>query len=599
MADKPGPAGPEALRFVAHLLQGRWFTVFASFLVMFGAGATYLFGIYSKQIKSTLGYDQTTLNLLGFFKDLGANVGVLSGLIAEVTPTWFVLLTGSAMNFAGYFLIWLAVTGKIARPAVWQMCIYICIGANSQNFANTGALVTCVKNFPEGRGVMLGLLKGFVGLSGAVMTQMYLAIYGNDSKSLILLIAWLPAAISVLFVYTIRTMEGVPRQRDEQRVFYKFLYLSIALALFLMVMTILQKQFAFPKAAYAASATVVCALLFVPLLIIIGEELALWRKQNLKNGSPPNPGLAVKIQSLEASESKSVELVAPAHVPWHSSIFKPPARGEDYTILQALLSVDMLILFLATLCGLGSSLTAVDNLGQIGESLGYEARITSTFVSLVSIWNYFGRVFSGFVSESLLVRYKFPRPLMMTLVLLLSCVGHILIAFPSSGSLYVASVIIGFSFGAQLPLLFAIISELFGLKYYSTLFNCGQLASPLGSYILNVKVTGMLYDREALKELARKGLSRDSVKELTCIGRHCYRLSFIILALVTLFGALVSLILVVRTREFYRGDIYEKFRDGVEESPESPEGKLDASPVKKDVRIAGDKSSSTRTNAAA
>ncbi|XP_030468951.1 protein NUCLEAR FUSION DEFECTIVE 4 [Syzygium oleosum] len=595
MADPPGLTRSEALRFAAHVLRGRWFTVFATFLVMFGAGATYLFGIYSKQIKSTLGYDQTTLNLLGFFKDLGANVGVLSGLIAEVTPTWFVLLVGSAMNFAGYFLIWLAVTGRIPRPRVWQMCLYICVGANSQNFANTGALVTCVKNFPEGRGVMLGLLKGFVGLSGAVMTQMYLAIYGNDSKSLILLIAWLPAAISVLFVYTIRTMEGVPRQRDEQRVFYKFLYLSIVLALFVMVMTILQKQFVFPRAAYAASATVVCALLFVPLLIIIGEELALWKKQNLKNHGLPNPALRVKIERSEPPLSKLVEPAA-AHVPWYSDIFKPPPRGEDYTILQALLSIDMLILFLATLCGLGSSLTAVDNLGQIGESLGYQARITSSFVSLVSIWNYFGRVFSGFISESLLVRYKVPRPLMMTFVLLLSCVGHLLIAFPSPGSLYIASIIIGFSFGAQLPLLFAIISELFGLKYYSTLFNCGQLASPLGSYILNVKVTGMLYDREALKELSRKGMSRDSVKELTCMGRHCYRLSFIILTLVTLFGALVSLILVARTREFYRGDIYEKFRDTVEDSSER---ELDASPVKKDVDMAGEKSSSERTNATA
>ncbi|KAK4786428.1 hypothetical protein SAY86_003117 [Trapa natans] len=554
--------GFEHFRFIIYLVGGRWFTVFASFLVMFGAGATYLFGIYSKQIKATLGYDQTTLNLIGFFKDLGANVGVMSGLIAEVVPTWAVLLIGSAMNFAGYFMIWAAVTGKIPKPRVWHMCAYICIGANSQNFANTGALVTCVKNFPEGRGVMLGLLKGFVGLSGAVMTQMYLAIYGNDSKSLILLIAWLPAAISVVFVYTIRTLEP-GRNPNERRIFYRFLYVSIVLALFLMVVTILQKQFVFPKWAYSLCITAVCVLLFVPLMIIVKEELVLWKaKTQLPNVSLPAPRhsnsttVKVAVEGTNSDQKKST--------PWYADIFRPPARGEDYTILQALLSIDMLVLFMATFCGLGSSLTAVDNLGQIGESLGYKARVTSTFLSLVSIWNYFGRVFSGFVSEGLLERYKVPRPLMMTFVLLLSCVGHLLIVFPTPGSLYIASIIIGFSFGAQLPLLFAIISELFGLKYYSTLFNCGQLASPLGSYILNVRVTGKLYDREALKELRRKGLDRSAVKELTCMGSNCYRLSFIILTLVTLFGALVSLVLVARTREFYKGDIYKKFRDEVE-----------------------------------
>lgn len=547
--------GNEMLCFAAHVIRGRWFSLFASFLIMCGAGATYLFGVYSKEIKSSLGYDQTTLNLLGFFKDLGANVGVLSGLIDEVSPTWFVLLIGAAMNFGGYFMIWLAVTGKISKPKVWQMCLYICIGANSQNFANTGALVTSVKNFPESRGVLLGLLKGFTGLSGAMMTQMYLAVYGNDSKSLILLIAWLPAALSVVFVYVIREIKVV-RQPNELTMFYRFLYVSIGLALFLMAVTIAEKLVAFPPWAYAGSASMVCVLLFVPLLIAIREELVLWEHNKLQPIVHPT----ILIQTPIVLEPQpSPDLEKPKLSCYANTFFNKPIRGDDYTILQALLSTDMLILFIATFCGLGSSLTAVDNLGQIGESLGYPNKTIKSFVSLLSIWNYFGRIFAGFVSEILLVKYKFPRTLMMSLVLALSCLGLLLIAFPFPGSVYVASVIIGFSFGAQLPLLFAIISELFGLKHYSTLFNCGQLASPLGSYILNVRVTGPLYDKEALKELAQKGLNRSAVKELICLGGHCYRLSFTILASVTFFGALVSLILVARTREFYKGDIYKKF----------------------------------------
>ncbi|GAA0164983.1 hypothetical protein LIER_20497 [Lithospermum erythrorhizon] len=56
------------LQFLIHVVRGRWFSLFASFLIMAGAGATYLFGVYSKDIKSSLGYDQTTLKPFRLFQ---------------------------------------------------------------------------------------------------------------------------------------------------------------------------------------------------------------------------------------------------------------------------------------------------------------------------------------------------------------------------------------------------------------------------------------------------------------------------------------------------------------------------------------------------
>lgn len=551
--------------FPLQVLTGRWFMVFASFLIMSVAGATYMFGLYSPDIKKELGYDQTTLNLLSFFKDLGANVGVLSGLINEVTPPWVVLSIGAVLNFFGYFMIWLAVTKKIATPKVWHMCLYICVGANSQSFANTGSLVPCVKNFPESRGVVLGILKGYVGLSGAIITQLFLAIYGDDTKSLILLIGWLPAAISVAFLRIIRYMKVI-RQSNELKVFYNFLYISLGLAGFLMIMIVVQKQATFTRSEYGGSAAVVVILLILPLAVVFVEEHKLWKSKKVLEMIPPEPlkivtekpnsevAPSVPAQSLmETSTEKPISC-------WKTG-FSPPKRGEDYTILQALFSMDMLILFMSAICGIGGTLTAIDNLGQIGSSYGYPKQSISTFVSLVSIWNYLGRVASGFVSEIVLQRYKFPRPLMLTMTLVLSCVGHLLIAFNVPNGLYVASVIIGFSFGAQWPLLFAIISELFGLKYYSTLYNFGSVASPIGLYLLNVRVTGHLYDKEAEKQMAAMGLKREAGKQLTCNGGECFKLSFIIITAVTILGALVSLVLVLRTKKFYKSDIYEKFRE--------------------------------------
>ncbi|TYG58789.1 hypothetical protein ES288_D08G250600v1 [Gossypium darwinii] len=451
-------------------------------------------------------------------------------LIKTVTPIWFLLLLGAAFNFAGYFMIWLVVAGKITKPKIWQMCIYICIGANSQNSANTGALVTSVKNFPESRGSMIGLLKGYTGLIGAIMIQIYLAVYGNDSKSLILLIAWLPAAISILFVYTIRDVKPINTPMSLN-VFYHFLTISIVLAVFLMALNLLEKIITFSEGGYIASATLVSFLVVLPLVISIREELLIWN---------------VKKQAIDPPTGITVERPKPKAV--------SPKQGDeksrdDYTVLQALTSIDMWVLFLSTFCGLGSSLTAVDYLGQIGESLGYPNKTVTSFVSLVSIWNFFGRVFAGFVSEIMVVKYRLPRPLMMTMVLLLACVGYLLVAFPFPGSLYIASIVTGFSFGAQLPMNLTIVSELFGLKYYSVLFNLVQLASLLGSFVFNVKTTGTLYDKAAMKDLTKKGLRR---------------LPFIVLASVTFFGALSSLILVIRTRNFYSSDICKKFKENTE-----------------------------------
>ncbi|KAL6851933.1 hypothetical protein ACP4OV_020118 [Aristida adscensionis] len=561
MANDGGEVAVFTPAFVARVVRGRWFVVFASMVVMAMSGVGYIFALYSRVLRSTLGYNQETLNKLSFFKDLGGNVGVVSGLVQQVAPTWAVLLIGAAMNLAGYLMIYLALAGRTAAPPVWLMCLYICVGSNALTFSNTGALVACVKNSPESRGHVIGLLKGFVGLSTAIYTQLYLAIYGDDAKSLVLLIAWLPAAVYIVFVHTIRVLPYTRRRdgedTDHDQSFFCFLYISIALAAYLLVMNVVQKQVQFTHTAYVVGATAMVIILFLPLGVVIRTEYKAASKIHKSLQQPP----AIAVEEPTAITDKHGEPSPPpcgggGTMGCITNMFRPPAHGDDYSIMQALVSVEMIVLFVISVFGIGGTLTAIDNMGQIGQSLGYPAKSINTFVSLISIWNYAGRVGAGYISEILLARYRFPRPLALTAVLLVSCVGHLLIAFGVPQSLYAASVIIGFCFGAQWPLLFAIISEVFGLKYYSTLFNFGSAASPAGAYVLNVIVAGRMYDAEAARQHGGVAVAGDKI----CKGVACFKRAFLIITAVTFAGAVVSLVLVWRTRAFYKGDIYAKFK---------------------------------------
>ena len=76
-----------------------------------------------------------------------------------------------------------------------------------------------------------------------------------------------------------------------------------------------------------------------------------------------------------------------------------PRRGEDFTLLQAVVKADYWLLFLAMTCGMGGGLVVINNLAQMGLSLGYEN--VHIFVTLVSVSQFMGRLWGGFASEYL------------------------------------------------------------------------------------------------------------------------------------------------------------------------------------------------------
>ncbi|KAK6924934.1 Major facilitator superfamily [Dillenia turbinata] len=516
----------------------------ASIWIQCTSGSLYTFSIYSSILKSTQSYTQSTLDTISVFKDIGANSGVLAGLLyTAVTPNnshgpWIVLVCGAIQCFLGYFLMYLSVVGVIPRPHVLAMCLFMFLAAHAQTFFNTANVVTAVNNFPRYSGTSVGIMKGFLGLSGAILIQVYQTIFKSNPASFLLMLALLPSINSILlmpFVRICNTDEG-----DEKKYLNGFSLVAMLIAVYLMVVIILEKTLTIGFSAQVITIVMLLILLMSPLHIAIGahqEESyrVIERDRLIDNINIPDAGKTCEGQSYSGYNQ------IPSNSEQESATPKKHTRQwiENLNLLEAMCSPNFWFLFLAMASGMGSGLATVNNIAQIGGSLGYKNSETSTLVSLWSIWNFLGRFGAGYVSDYFLHTSGWARPIFMAITLAAMSIGHVVIASGLPGALYAGSILVGVCYGSQWSLMPTIASEIFGVQHMGTIFNAIAIASPIGSYVLSVRVVGYVYDTEA------------AIDGHTCIGVHCFMLSFYIMASSTLLGFLAAIILYFRTRRFY------------------------------------------------
>nr|XP_027123820.1 protein NUCLEAR FUSION DEFECTIVE 4-like isoform X2 [Coffea arabica] len=490
----------------------KWIAAVASIWIQCSCGASYAFGIYSPILKSSQGYDQATLDTVSVFKDIGANVGIISGfLYSAVVPDrrgrgqgrswlrqpWVVILAGVIQCFLGYIMMWASVTGIIDRPGVGLMCLFMFLAAHAQTFFNTANVVTAVHNFQDYSGTIVGIMK-------------------------------IDAA----------------RTKDEKKYLNGFSVVSLVVAAYLMILIILESAITLPLWSRIITFLVLLSLLSSPLGVACKAQSDSSLNLAYYTSSVGTP-LMDEAEPIK-QETTSSRAANPVDIHPDDDEVQSKSGSEDMldlgaelNLFQAMRTVNFWLLFVAMICGMGSGLATINNISQIGQSLGYSTVERSTLVSLWSIWNFLGRFGAGYASDIFLHRRGWARPLLMALTLAAMTAGHVVIASGFSGNLFIGSVLVGVCYGSQWSLMPTITSEIFGVRHLGTIFNTIAVASPIGSYVLSVRVIGYIYDRHATGE------------ENTCYGKYCFMSSFFILASVTVLGFLVALALFFRTRRFY------------------------------------------------
>ncbi|CAA6653670.1 unnamed protein product [Spirodela intermedia] len=521
----------------------KWSATAASIWIQCTSGSIYCFGVYSSLLQSSQGYTRTALNTVALFKDVGGNAGLSSGFLYSSSVAGGgprpVLAVGAVLSFAGFFPIWLAVTGAIPRLPLPLMCLLMFLASNSTTFFNTACVVTAAQNFPDNRGTVVGIMKGFLGLSGAILIQLFRTSFEGKPSYFLLMLAVLPTLLTLLLMSFVHVNQA--QHRREKPVLNGFSLISLVVAgifIFFLLLILLASP------AYIA---------------IKGNSQDPVQQQEEALISERNP-LIQEDNRLDPRVTREYETIPvydkmPGRVPVASG---PPTCGEriymrdnDLTLLQAMRTINFWLLFLAMACGMGSGLATVNNIGQIGHSLGYTSKETNTLVSLWSIWNFLGRFGAGYTSDYFLQSKGYARPLFISITLAIMSVGHVVISSGIPGALYIGSIFVGLCYGCQWSLAPIITSEIFGLRHMGTVFNMISLASPLGSYILSVKVVGYLFDMKVgrLSDLR------------ACANSHCFMISFLVMGSVSFSGSILSLVLFFRTRRFYEHIIFPRLQN--------------------------------------
>lgn len=308
-----------------------------------------------------------------------------------------------------------------------QMCILIFVGNNGETYFNTAALVSCVQNFPKSRGPVVGILKGFAGLGGAILTQVYTMIHAPDHANLIFMVAVGPAMVVIALMFIIRPVGGHRQVRPSDSSSFTFIYsVCLLLAAYLMGVMLVEDLVDLNHTVIIIFTVILFILLFIPIVIPIilsfflertdpAEEALLSKPENMEPGKSNQETHEVILSEVEDEKPKDVDLLPASerrkriaqlqarlfHAAAEGAVRvkrrRGPHRGEDFTLTQALIKADFWLIFFSLLLGSGSGLTVIDNLGQMSQSLGYDN--THIFVSMISIWNFLGRVGGGYFSE--------------------------------------------------------------------------------------------------------------------------------------------------------------------------------------------------------
>ena len=255
-----------------------------------------------------------------------------------------------------------------------------------------------------------------------------------------------------------------------------------------------------------------------------------------------------------------------------------PAERVELNMVQMLQTPSaMLMLWTCTIL-VGAGTVETNNMGQMVEAMGFSDSVTPASLALFSVAQAASRVATGSLSEAALswntkrfcVNKGIPRPFFFVAASLLAFAGHGILSVASHEFGFVVGVTLsGAAFGMCWPLMVLVSGEVFGTANaaanymfydgFTSAIGTLLLTKGLSQHVCTLPTVGCSTKRHSRRSLIAPSLphtdedhiSPNSLDPDTCVGKECFELTHVLVAILSLTCVVTSGLMVHTSRHAY------------------------------------------------
>jgi MFS family permease len=515
--------------------------------------------VYSTDLKNVLNLTQDNIDLVAAIGGLGAYLSFAAGFAFD----WFGPRASTAVSMVltcvGYLLMWAEATGRI-EGNVSLLCFAAFLWNHGSAWADVTAITTQTRNFPQDRGLLIGVVKSFYGMSATMFAVAYNALYPNDPGSFLLFMAvTIPvlAGLGGAFQYLATEREALKLTvAGESRMKSSYL-IVIVVGVFATVAT------AVVKTNHSMEGNVgwlVGVILFLLCFGLIAFPVLPWHREDESTPASTHPSSSTSAASLESDVSETLlskdadhdaeegreaaeAPIGASHIREDGTVELVPLSAlrdevvvDGLTAWQSVRTFDFVLMLLVLGAGTGSALTLINNIGQIATAMGEDSSVL--YVALIGVGNGFGRMAFGYVSDAYSVTLSRPGWLACSMILL--ALSMLVNAFADKNVLYASVCVSGFAYGGLWATYPALVADRFGTKAYGTMYTLSLLSPAAIGVLLSDTLASAVY-----KANSPPGSN-------TCVGEGCFRTTFLVVCAISAVAAVLSVLLTNRMSKLYR-----------------------------------------------